>query len=204
MTKTLSMVSHKNYNLRANEGFMIFFTSKLIPCFVDGFTLTLKSHSIAYLLNVSEYILDFGPWRWSALNMGFVDKWPSRMQGQWFSWSWAGMQKCSVRSQKSIFFYGGLPLLKSTSPEKFVGGGVFNIRRTPIAHPMTCYFVLIKDGKFRNCTAYNTIPPWLLPRTCFLPRCKYFAKVRPNILCLLGAPPIAEPPFFASPNLKYR
>jgi hypothetical protein len=25
MTKTLSMVSHKNYNLNANEGFVIFF-----------------------------------------------------------------------------------------------------------------------------------------------------------------------------------
>ena len=29
------------------------------------------------------YILDFGPWGWSALNMGFVGKWPSRMQEQW-------------------------------------------------------------------------------------------------------------------------
>ena len=28
------------------------------------------------------YILDFRPWRWSALNMGFVVKRPSRMQGQ--------------------------------------------------------------------------------------------------------------------------
>jgi hypothetical protein len=30
MTKTLSMVSHKNYNLNANEGFVIFLTSKFI------------------------------------------------------------------------------------------------------------------------------------------------------------------------------
>ena len=30
------------------------------------------------------YILDFGPWKWSALNMGFVNKWPSGMQGQCF------------------------------------------------------------------------------------------------------------------------
>ena len=56
MTKTLSMVSHKNYNLSANEGFVIFLTSKLITCFIDGFTLKMKSQSIAYLLNGSEHI----------------------------------------------------------------------------------------------------------------------------------------------------
>ena len=56
MTKTLSMVSHKKYNLNANEGFVIFFTSELITCFIDSFTLKMKSQSIAYLLNGSEHI----------------------------------------------------------------------------------------------------------------------------------------------------
>ena len=27
------------------------------------------------------YILDLGPWRWSALKMGYMDKRPSKMQG---------------------------------------------------------------------------------------------------------------------------
>ena len=53
MTKTLSRVSHKNYNLSANEGFVMFFTSKLHACFIDGFT---SNQSIAYLLNESEHI----------------------------------------------------------------------------------------------------------------------------------------------------
>ena len=60
MTKTLSMVSHKNYNLSANEDFVIFLTSKLITCFIGGFTLKMKSKSIAYLLNGSEHIY----WIW--------------------------------------------------------------------------------------------------------------------------------------------
>ena len=60
MTKTLSMVSHKNYNLSANEGFVIFLTSKLITCFIDDFTLKMKSQSIAYVLNGSEDIY----WIW--------------------------------------------------------------------------------------------------------------------------------------------
>ena len=56
MTKTLLMISHKNYYFNANEGFEIFFTPKFIICFIDGFTLKIKSHSIAYLLNENEYI----------------------------------------------------------------------------------------------------------------------------------------------------
>ena len=49
------MVSHKNYNLNANEGFVVFLNSKLITCFTDSFTLKRKSQSIAYLLNESEH-----------------------------------------------------------------------------------------------------------------------------------------------------
>jgi hypothetical protein len=56
MTKTLSMVSHKNYNLNAKRGFCHFLTSKLIICFIDGFTPKRKSQSIAYLLNGSEHM----------------------------------------------------------------------------------------------------------------------------------------------------
>ena len=56
MTKTLSMVSHKNYNLGDNEGFVIFLISKLITCFIDGFTSKMKPQSIAYLLNGNKHI----------------------------------------------------------------------------------------------------------------------------------------------------
>ena len=59
------MVNYKNHNLNANEGFVIFLTSKLGTCFIGGFTLKMKLQSIAYLLNGSGYIyiliLDFGP-----------------------------------------------------------------------------------------------------------------------------------------------
>ena len=56
MTKILSMVSRKKYNLNANEGFVMLLTSKLITCFIGGFTLTMKPQSIAHLLNGSEHI----------------------------------------------------------------------------------------------------------------------------------------------------
>ena len=47
MTETLSLVSHKNDNLGANDGFVMFLTSKLITCFIDGFTSKRNSQSIA-------------------------------------------------------------------------------------------------------------------------------------------------------------
>ena len=50
------MVSHKNHNLKVNEGFVIFLTSKLIACFIDSFTSKMKSQSFAYLFNVGEHI----------------------------------------------------------------------------------------------------------------------------------------------------
>jgi hypothetical protein len=56
MSKTLSMGSHKNCNLSANHGIVIFLTSKLITCNTHNFTLKMKPQSIAYLLNESEQV----------------------------------------------------------------------------------------------------------------------------------------------------
>ena len=84
MTETLSMISHKNHNLIANEDFVIFLTSKLIIYFIDGFTLKIKSQSIDYLLKRGEHrywILDLED---GGLTMGYMDKRPSRMQGQFY------------------------------------------------------------------------------------------------------------------------
>ena len=56
------MVSCKNYNLNASEGFVIFLTSKLITFFVGSFHFDNES-SINCLLTSWKctYILDFGP-----------------------------------------------------------------------------------------------------------------------------------------------
>ena len=50
------MLSHKDYNLNANESFVIFLTSKLITWFTDGFTSKIKSQLIVYLLNGREHV----------------------------------------------------------------------------------------------------------------------------------------------------
>ena len=74
------MVNHKNYNFNVNEGFVIFLTSKLITYFIGSFTLTMKPHAIAHLLNGNEHIY-----------------WMLDLEGEvhsiWFLWV-SGLQEC--------------------------------------------------------------------------------------------------------------
>ena len=50
------MVSHKNYNLNVSEDSIMILTSKLVTCFIDGFTSGMKSQSIPYLPIGSAHI----------------------------------------------------------------------------------------------------------------------------------------------------
>ena len=98
-------------------------TSKLITCFIDGFTLIMKSQSIAYLLNGSEHIY-----------------WILDLEGEvhsiWDLWI-SGLQECkgngffevgragsSFRSgpENLDFLDGRLPLPDSDSPKSSWGG----------------------------------------------------------------------------------
>ena len=146
MTKTLSLVSHKNYNLNANEGFVILLTSKLITCFVDGFTLETKSQLIAYLLNGSEHIY------WSLDLEGEVhsiwDLWISGLQeckGNGFFRSRAGGQKFLVGSIK----FGFLSACAQIYLPLKVRRGRFNVRPTPPS-----------IAGFRACTCMGNPPRW--------------------------------------------
>ena len=118
------MISHNNYNLGANEGFVIFRTSKLISSFIDGFTVKMKSQpnpmlQFPYLLNEFKHIYWILDLEGEVhLIWGFVDQWSSRMQGQWVFWVGNNFQL----GPKNFDFLDGP---ESTSPEKFIGGGGF-------------------------------------------------------------------------------
>ena len=132
MTKTPSNNKSQSYNINANEDIVIFLTSKLITCFIDTFTSGMKSQSIAsYKVKVQTYI-GFGPWRWNAIDMGFVAKRPSKMQGQWFFQSRVGRAEVLGSVQKILISFLELPLPVATSPEKLVGWGLTSpIIQTP-------------------------------------------------------------------------
>ena len=50
------MVSQENHNINVNEYFVMILTSKLITCFIDGFTSEMESQSIVYLVTGSAHI----------------------------------------------------------------------------------------------------------------------------------------------------
>ena len=75
------MVSYKNYNLNVNEDFVMFLTSKLITCFIDGFTSGMKSRSIASLLigNAHIYVyIGFQTLKMKCAQYGICSQAPSK------------------------------------------------------------------------------------------------------------------------------
>jgi hypothetical protein len=61
--------------------------------------------------------------------MGFVNKWPSKMQGQWLFRSRAGRQQFSVGSNKYRFFGRAAAPIRIYLPKKVRGVGGFNVLR---------------------------------------------------------------------------
>jgi hypothetical protein len=123
MPKTLSMVSHKIYNLSANEGLVLFLTSKLFTWFKVGFNLKMESQSIAYLLLGREHIY----WIWDLEGEvhSIWDLWKNGLQeckgngifevGQAGNNLWSGPKNLD-------FLVGRLALPEYSYPVKFVGG----------------------------------------------------------------------------------
>ena len=74
------MISYKIYNFNVNEDFVTFLISKLITCFIHGFTSGMKSKSIAYLPIRSAHIY------WT-LDL------ESEVHSIWDLWS-SGLQEC--------------------------------------------------------------------------------------------------------------
>ena len=124
MTKTLSMVSHIITSVLVR---VLFFTSKLISCFIVGFTSSMKSHSIAYLTQ----------WKWIyiywILNLEdethlIWDLWRSGLQeckGSGIFGSRAGHAEVFGAGPKNPdFFVGQLTLTEDASLERLVGGRI--------------------------------------------------------------------------------
>ena len=104
-------------------GFVIFLTSKLITCFIDGFILILKSQSIAYLLNGNEdiyWILDL-----EGEVHSIRDLWISGLQEckgvGYFKVKHAG-QSLMLGPKNQDFSMGGYPCLNLSSLKSSWGG----------------------------------------------------------------------------------
>lgn len=79
---------------------------------------------------------------------------------------------------------------------------VHEIAQTLLARPTTRCFALINVGHIKDKLQGNVIPSWLLPCSCYLPRCSCLAIFCPDMVCLLGTTLSEKPSFAPQPNLK--
>ena len=72
---------------------------------------------------------------------------------------------------------------------------IHQIARTLQSSRHTRYYPLINASKHNSRPQDNTIPTWLLQCSCHTTPCTCLARLRPGILCVLGAPspPNANP-----------
>jgi hypothetical protein len=62
------------------------------------------------------------------------------------------------------------------------------ITQTLQANKHNKYYTLTNAGNTNNNIQEQTVPYWLIECTCPQTRCQCHAKLRPNILCILGVP----------------
>jgi hypothetical protein len=74
------------------------------------------------------------------------------------------------------------------------------IIQTLQANKNTKFFTLTNVGNFNNQPQEQTIPGWLLHCTSHPNPCQCQTKLRPNILCVIGAPKQTQPPISPSPK----
>ena len=72
------------------------------------------------------------------------------------------------------------------------------IAETLQSNKNTRFYPLTNAGKTHNTTPKQTIPEWLLQCICPQITCQCQAKLRPNILCILGAPAQTQTPITPS------
>ena len=98
--------------------FFIFLTPKLITCFIQQFHFK-NASPINYLFTKWEwtYILDFGPWNWSALNMGFVNTMTFNNRRTTFFWSRVGRDASSA---EDMIFKASKPLFRTLGWQHFL------------------------------------------------------------------------------------
>ena len=99
------MVSQNNYNLSASEDIVIFSTSKLTTCFIDGFTLGRESQSLVDLLVEVHIYIRFRTLKVKCTQYGICRQAAFKNAKAIFI-SKSGGVGCNLSSWESCFFYG--------------------------------------------------------------------------------------------------
>ena len=70
----------------------------------------------------------------------------------------------------------------------------WEIRKLLMSNTSTRYYTLMNASVYNESPQENTVPAWLLPCTCDTSRCQCNARLKPDILCVLGHPYNSPPP----------
>ena len=78
---------------------------------------------------------------------------------------------------------------------------VWEIRKLIVSTQISRQYTLMNEGTHNELPQDNTLPPWLLPCTCDTQRCHRNAKLKPDILCIIGHPYNHPPPETPTPDI---
>jgi hypothetical protein len=83
-----------------------------------------------------------------------------------------------------ILTFSALPGLRIARHNK----SVHLITQTLQANKHNIYYTLTNAGNTNNNSQEHTVPDWLIDSTCPQTRCQCHARLRPDILCIIGIP----------------
>ena len=92
------------------------------------------------------------------------------------------------------------PYLKSLRIARY-NKAVYLITQTLQANKNTIFYTLTNAGNTNNKPPKQTIPDWLIKSKCPQQTCNCQAKLRPDILYIIGAPNHTQTPILPSPTL---
>ena len=71
---------------------------------------------------------------------------------------------------------------------------VWEIHKLLISNKLTRHYIFMNAGIYNDSPQENIVPGWLLPCTCDTQRCHCNARLKPDILCVIGHPYNSPPP----------
>ena len=78
---------------------------------------------------------------------------------------------------------------------------VWEIRKLLISNKITRHYTLMNACIYNDSPQENRVPTWLLPCTCNTQRCHCNARLKPDILCVIGHPYNFPPPKAPTPEI---
>jgi hypothetical protein len=78
---------------------------------------------------------------------------------------------------------------------------VWETRKLLVSNIITRHNILMNACIYNDLPQENTVPTWLLPCTCNTQRCQCNARLKPDILCVIGHPDNSPPPTAPTPEI---